>query len=150
MALGVEKFLRKRTTLAAGVVLAALLAAVGLLGTRDYLRRHGCEELRPVFRALSSKMDGQDVVFVYYGAVPAFRYYARRSDLKWVEGADHRGEPDGYYRDFDAAHVAGQKTWLVFSHIWEDEADQILQHASQGRAVTEVVSTAGASLYVVQ
>ncbi len=105
--------------LAGLLLLGPVLDAMGVL-----FRGVEREEIRPVLehvqRARSSAVgDAAGPVYVYYAAVPAFRFYAERyafGPRDWVEGVESRGAWEGYRRDLE--RLRGRtRVWVVFSHV---------------------------------
>jgi hypothetical protein len=76
------------------------------------------EELRPVVRYLADHHEQGDAVYVYYGASPAFEYYAARFGIPRSEyrlGRCERGDWRRYLDEIDA--LRGQRrVWFVISH----------------------------------
>jgi hypothetical protein len=81
--------------------------------------------MRPVLREVARRAAPADAVYVHWGALPAFRWYAPRlgfgAGAKVLEGAppvpsglDPAGSWDRYLDDLGALHG---RVWLVFSAI---------------------------------
>ena len=91
------------------------------------------EELREPLAAMQALRQPGDYVYVYYGAKPAFRYYARGAwDARTVIGGEHRGSPESYREELRQLLDGSQRParwWLVFSHfgVREDERDLVKQ-----------------------
>lgn len=83
------------------------------------------EELRPVVTYLEEHYRPGDVIYVYYGAEPAFRYYARRTalgDANVHYGVRSREDRERYLADLD--RLRGKpRVWIVFSHVYGKEAE---------------------------
>lgn len=76
------------------------------------------EEMRPVVAYLGNHEKPGDLVYVFYGAEPAFDYYAERDSfpLNNVEiGTAAGNDPQKYESDLD--RLRGRRVWVVFSHI---------------------------------
>jgi MFS family permease len=89
------------------------------------------EEIKPELRYLEKNRQPGDVIYIYYGAKPAFTYYARRYgwdvDDCCIVGARSREDWDGYEQDLE--QLRGQRrAWIVFSHIfdWKEVDDRAL------------------------
>ncbi len=77
------------------------------------------EELRSVLEYLLKNRKEQDKIYVYYGAVNAFRYYQTRfSDFHedYILGIESRNDWTGYYRDLEKLK-GNRRVWFIFSHI---------------------------------
>lgn len=105
--------------------MGVILPGASVQETRELIRRDLLPALRP-----------GDLVYVYYGAVPAFQYYAPDSrddppvlygtyheatlgDVPVVFGGRHRAAPAEYSREFLLAVQAHEpsRVWVLFSHV---------------------------------
>jgi hypothetical protein len=133
--------------LAAWLLGGALLAAP-LGDTLGELRRPSrSEELAPVLREVRNHWQPGDRAYVYYGAIPAFRYYTRNEP--WpaaavVYGHEHRGDPTGY-RD-ELASLRG-RVWLIVSHRHGDEETLIRTWLACRGPCERAVQYPGAAAY---
>ncbi len=84
------------------------------------------EELRPVVESVTTAREPEELIYVYFGAIPAFRYYYRGSDKAVLWGRNlaeggHAGE---------AQRISASKThpdvWLVFSHERAGDREALL------------------------
>ena len=82
------------------------------------------EEIRPLLETLDRELDGGDVIYVYYGAQPAFRYYRhldperfdeRRRAIRIVRGRPRDAEWGRFVNDFQQLE-GSSRVWLLFSH----------------------------------
>lgn len=113
---------------AAGVVLITLL----FLDPGAYILNHFArpnspisqpgvmfpEEIRPVVAYVRNHEKPEDLVYIFYGAEPAFDYYAERErfPLSNVEiGTAAGGDPRVY--ESDLGRLRGHRAWVVLSHI---------------------------------
>ncbi|MGQ9676376.1 MAG: glycosyltransferase family 39 protein [Chloroflexota bacterium] len=136
-----------RRVLALVVALALVLS--GVASSWQWLSSAGPENTKPVLAALSSRSKPEDVVYVYYGAIPAFRYYYRDIGCRnCVYGVYGRGEQDKYYNQLDQVLSARSRVWMVFSHEYSNEVELIVTYASRLRPVELVLAEEGAWLYV--
>lgn len=92
------------------------------------------EEMRPVVRDLWAHLRPDDVIYVYTGAEPAFRYYSfgnyrRGSTVSVLRGApfDARSVDGEAARIAAAAHSHG-RVWVVLSHVYGKD-DELLESA---------------------
>ena len=102
------------------------------------------EHIRPTLEYLRDYKKDRDLIYVYYNAGPAFRFYAPKLHLdgsNYVIGGDHVTYPAAYHDEID--ELSGNKrVWLLFSHVYEkddfNERDYILAYADQiGKKVRE-------------
>jgi hypothetical protein len=76
------------------------------------------EEIRPVMAYVRNHEQPDDLVYIFYGALPAFDYYAERDRFPRsnVEiGTAAGDDPRGYETDLD--RLRGHRVWVVLSHI---------------------------------
>jgi hypothetical protein len=83
-------------------------------------------------------------VYLYYGALPAYRYYAPRYGLvyiKAIEGVSSRGNAAAYYKQLDALRHRG-RFWFVFSHPFGKEQELMVKYCdSFAKRVRSCVTT---------
>ncbi len=112
----------------AGVVLVALLFLdPALYALHHFAKPHTeviqpgvmlPEEIRPVLSYVRTNEQPGDLVYIFYGAAPAFDYYAERDH--WLNGNVEIGtalgsDPHPYESDLD--RLRGHRVWVVISHI---------------------------------
>ncbi|MDD5674318.1 MAG: hypothetical protein PHC61_09150 [Chitinivibrionales bacterium] len=88
------------------------------------------EELRPVMEYIKKNQRKNDLIYLYYGAQPAFRYYAPRFGfvyVKAIEGVCSRSDEKAYFKQLDALQNKG-RLWFVCSHAYSGEEDALLKH----------------------
>jgi hypothetical protein len=91
------------------------------------------EDMRTIARAVGA---GQ-AVYVYYGAGPAFAYYAK-TDVSYDIGGCHRADVEGYFRELDRYH--GRPLWLVVGHAYRGEDSALTRYLGRDRAVLTTVT----------
>jgi hypothetical protein len=131
------------------VVALAFVVVVGLAAVSPiavYFRSHP-ENIRPVVTALDSAYAPGDRIYVYYGANPAFRYYYRAKSGQTIFGLESREQPGNYFRQLDQALVERGALWLVFSHCYNDECNQIVDYVARSRETEKIVGDADVALY---
>jgi hypothetical protein len=109
-------------TLAACLLYLPMSAAIENLTAPDLK-----EEIRPVMAYLEENRQADDVIYVYYGAIPAFQYYAPSYGIDskdYVIGTAGRDDPQKYVQDLDK-FGGSSRLWIVFSHVYDwDEIDE--------------------------
>lgn len=143
----------------------AYLALAGLLlfhaATVDYrhLQEHPVtEEIKPLMKELATRRRPGDRIYVYYGAVPAFEFYAPQYGIaldEFLRGESHRWQHDLYLSEIDRDLGAG-RTWFVFSHncnrcrprVKVNEQLFILNHLERRGRLLEEVGGPGTSAYL--
>jgi hypothetical protein len=113
------------------------------------------EEIKPELHYLQEHRRPGDVIYVYYGAQPAFTYYARRFgwdlDECCIIGARSRDDWDGYERDLRRLR-GHRRVWLVFAHIYNwksvDESVLFLHYLDNIGTRRDSFETHGAALYL--
>jgi hypothetical protein len=112
------------------------------------------EDIRPVMAYLSENRLSTDLIYVYYGAQPAFQFYAplygfARSD--YVVGLEARNDPSRYLAEVDKMK-GSRRAWFVFSHNcgWciMDEQNAILKHLDAIGVKRAEAASYGASTYL--
>jgi hypothetical protein len=80
------------------------------------------EEIKPVMNHIKEHEHEGDVLYVYHGAMPAFRYYAPRfylSKMNLVWGISSEDDWENYEKDIDQLR-GDRRVWLLFSHSHTD------------------------------
>jgi hypothetical protein len=126
----------------AAPLLAVLLAGIMLYApfmtsAENFIQPKYAEHIRPTMAYLQSNRKPGDVLYVYYWAIPAFRYYAPRYgfvETDFMAGNQHQNDPSGLLAEID--QLKGHpRVWILFSHVYEkgdyNEKDAILQHLNQ-------------------
>src|SRR5262249_37958450 len=114
---------------AAGIVLLLLLSFQPLKHSISILfHPFTVEEIGPVLKYVEAHQRPEDVIYVYYGAQPAFNYYCEISRFH-AAGLVFSGREDrSDWRIFeeDLMRLRGRdRAWMIFSHVWAgDGADE--------------------------
>ena len=112
------------------------------------------EEMRPLLDELKDQVKSEDMIYVYYGAAPAFRYYyqskfyrmADKRNIIW--GELHRDDPEKYIADLEKILQKNMRIWIIFSHYWENERSQIVDYLNKrGNLEMNIINT-GVSAYL--
>src|SRR5262249_25899143 len=74
------------------------------------------EDMRTVATAMARMRQQGDAVYVYYGAVPTFEYYADTIGI--TRGGCHRTEWPAYLKELSALH-GRKRVWLVVAHAFD-------------------------------
>ena len=88
------------------------------------------EELRTVLAKIKKFKQEGDIMYIYYGAWPAFRYYAPRfgfQEKDYILGIPSRQAPLKYRQDLNNLPRNG-RLWFVFSHPFGSEKRIFLEH----------------------
>jgi hypothetical protein len=140
---GIERFsmlfhkIDPRVSFGVWAVLAVLVSITPLTnGFRIVRNPVYVEHIKPLLTYLTDHAAEGDIVYIYYGAQPAFDYYS--SYFPNLKGLNvYRGlgwneqEPQKYLEDID--HLKGNpRVWFLFSHncFWcqEDEQKYMISH----------------------
>lgn len=99
------------------VLLVALSwpAAQRSFGDPGYLR----QEMRPLVDNLRANLEPGDLVYVYYAAEPAFRFYTRNEPIDHLVGGPVADLDKDLRRE--AARLAPGRVWTVFAHTFREE-----------------------------
>jgi hypothetical protein len=145
----------------AGTLVRGALAVAGLALALPMLA-HGLaapaagivyEETAPLIAALDAERRPNDRVYVYDGAVPAFRFHHPAIDAAITLGGSHRNDPAAYAAELRPLLVPGERLWLLFAHVFtppggRPERDTILADVGLYARQLDVRETAGASLHL--
>ena len=97
---------------------AGIFAAGVAVVTAMHLPVYRHEETRPVLAELAARRQPGDVLYVFYGAERAVRFYGPRVGIAVSDatlGGCHRGEPREYLRELDRFR-GRPRVWVVFAH----------------------------------
>ena len=145
----IQQRLSARPILGTGIVL--MLSVYLLYGPFTtslgyFLQPKYYEHIRPAMAYLQEKVKAGDVLYVSYGAVPAFRFYAPGYELDKMRY--EAGERDDYQNPQLILQrldkFKGQRrVWVLMSHVYEqdgfNERDFILAHLDQiGTKIREI------------
>ncbi len=145
----------RRTYLPVAVLLTTILLTqpVSLALYRLIVPR-APEELRTVLNYVQQRRKENDIVYVYYGAFNAFRYYMGRFpdiDNNYICGIESRNNWNAYYRDIDRLK-GNNRVWFLFSHIARhlgaDEEQLFVSYLNHVGVLIDSFRTDGASAYL--
>jgi len=120
------------------------------------------EHIKPILSYVKKHKRDTDFVYVYYGAEPAFSYYAQSYHFEqkdYYVGIKAREEPNKYFEDLHKL-IVYSRVWFVFSHICEPssagafppcvvrEEPYLLQQLDSLGKKTDQFQCAGASAYL--
>jgi len=95
------------------------------------------EHIKPFMEYLRDHRKADDLIYVYYNAGPAFRFYAPKYGLdsnEYMIGADRSVNPQAPFDEIDTL-VGHKRVWIIFSHVYErsgfNEKDFILERLDQ-------------------
>jgi len=107
------------------------------------------EDIQQVLLSLQSKIQPGDDVYIYPGAVYAVDFYVKQRDPRFIYGYYHQKAQEKHVPEIMAGLDPGAKRlWLVFSHIYRNEDQRILQDLSKEWKVEPVLSVTGSALYL--
>ncbi|MCS7018627.1 MAG: hypothetical protein RMJ87_00805 [Cytophagales bacterium] len=124
------------------------------LGVLYIFRPMEREEVKPILQHYQAYAKHSDVLYVYYGAVPAVKYYymTQFSNLpgKIVFGNSARQKiVQNFSTELEQIKtIKPQRIWLLFSHVFEKEDVQSLELVRAFWKEKQKISTTGASLYL--
>jgi hypothetical protein len=112
------------------------------------------EDIKPALAYLQQHKHDTDFVYVYYGADPAFEYYAPAFDIKqgdYAVSITARDQPEEYVADIERLSKY-RRVWFVFSHPCPscrlDERKFFLEHLSEQARKIQQLDAPGASVYL--
>lgn len=81
------------------------------------------EEIKPAMKYISENFKKDDTIYIYYGAVPAFRFYSEKFNIdknKCIEGSS-AGSDDWNIFLKEIEKLRGKKrVWVLFSHLFKN------------------------------
>lgn len=115
------------------------------------------EEIKPVMSHIKERQHAEDVLYVYHGAVPAFRYYATGYGLDIMPRVQATSWENTSWNEYeqDIERLRGhRRVWLLFSHsrtlAGEDEEKVFLYLLDRRGARLDSFKSAGAAAYLYQ
>jgi dolichyl-phosphate-mannose-protein mannosyltransferase len=125
-----------------------------LRGIWHFAKPKGVEEIKLSLEYVEKHRSGGDILYCYYGAVPALEYYTRRGligPIDEVIGVDSHQQWASYEEDLNK--LRGQKrVWILFSHVWQtggvDEEVLFLNYLDLFGTRLDSHKVAGASAYL--
>ena len=106
----------------------ALLASTAANALENFREPRMQENMHPAIRVLRARHQADDIVYVYYAAMPAFRYYA---PFYGFDESQFRAGKISYYRLLapTLADIGtlrdNARVWVLFSHVYaEDGVDE--------------------------
>lgn len=135
--------------------LALLLLAHPIVSAINGLQKPNMREhIRPVLEYVSQNKRSTDIIYVYYGAKFAFKYYAvfyGFTDSDYRVGVRARKEPGRYLKDIDTLKGSA-RVWFIFAHNYNwskiDEKMHYLNYLNRiGKKVDEFIAP-GAAVYL--
>jgi len=103
---------------------------------------------------LQKKVKPGDKIYVYYGAVKAFKYYHKTKYYRMIDkgniiwGDSHRDDINKYAVDLEKILKRNMRIWIVFSHWWENERIYIIDYLNNKGDLKMEISSIGALAYL--
>lgn len=133
---------------------AALLFSPLALAYENFTAPKMREHIRPTMQYLREHHRDGDLVYLYYWAEHAVRFYAPKYGFSmddFIIGADHHADPELYRAELDALRGHG-RVWVLFSHVYEDgdfnERDYILNYLDSIGELSREYRVPGTSVYL--
>jgi hypothetical protein len=131
----------------AGLALVAIRSAMAMVEIPFYR-----EELRPLVSYLAEHRRADDTIYVYYGASPAFQYYAARDGIPasaYRLGSCERDDWRAYLSEMNELRER-PRVWFVMSHGFRkagiQEDSLFFRYFATLGSTTDSVSAVGAEL----
>ena len=112
------------------------------------------EHLRPTLETLRDFRKDGDLVYVYYWAGHAVRFYAPKYGFAmsdFILGADHHDQPELYRAELDALR-GHARVWFLFSHVYENggfnEREFILDYLDSIGDLSRAYNAHGTSVFL--
>lgn len=98
------------------------------------------ESLRPAITYLNEQAQPNDVVYVYYGAGPAYQVYQQNSPLETIYGTWFRNLPmPEKVAEIHESIEGSPRFWMPMSHIHQQEDEALIQALADGTPSYQVM-----------
>lgn len=115
-----KKILGLRLSLSLGLTIIILLSYSSLSSDIFHLvSGRGEEEVKPILQYFLAHKKNEDVLYVYYAAIPALQFYEAKYGLTgshYITGVSSRDKLSGYIIDLNKLKQY-KRVWLMFSHV---------------------------------
>lgn len=129
--------------------IACVVLISGILQIRSVKPYAEVEDIHHVLLSLQSQLQPADNVYIYPGAVPATDFYVKVRDPRFIYGDFHQQAPAKYVSEMMAGLQPGTtRLWLVFSHVYREEDQFILNELAKDWKIEPVRSAVKSSLYL--
>jgi uncharacterized membrane protein len=113
------------------------------------------EHIRPAMAYLQEMWQNEDVMYISYGAVPAFKFYAPMYELSNAayisNNLEDYNDPDKILQQLETLK-GHQRVWILISHVYEkdgfNEKDFILDYLKKNGDKTREFRAPGSSVYL--
>lgn len=128
--------------------IACVVIVSGVFQARSMKPYAELQDMQKVLSELWNHLEPGDGVYVYSGAVPAVDFYVRERDPRFTYGNFYRRAPQQYVQELLACLPQGtSRTWILFSHVYQDEDQRILHDLSGDWQVEPTLLARGSALY---
>jgi len=138
--------------------LILLIVFIGIPPVSNFLKMAAhplrLEEIKPLLGVLQNQVRANDKIYVYYGAVEAFRYYYNSRYYRMIDkkniiwGASHRNDLNQYVVDLGKILRNEMRIWIVFSHYRENERIVIFNYLNNNGNLKANISNKGTLAYL--
>jgi hypothetical protein len=124
-------------------IVLAILGGAPLYAIATALPPSRTQHIRPILREISRRHEPTDRIYVYYGARPAFDYYARGLGIRLETARFGRcqfADPREYLREVDAFR-GSRRMWLVATHMLRNgEVEMMTRYLDRiGRRLDSII-----------
>jgi len=131
------------------VAIACVVVVSGVFQVRSMKPYAELQDIQKVLSELWNHLEPGDGVYVYAGAVPAVDFYVKERDQRFIYGNFYRRVPQAYVQELLACLPQGtNRTWILFSHVYQDEDQRILRDLSGDWQVEPTLLAKGSALYL--
>ena len=138
------------------IILVSLVFLHPLISISQYLVGDSRlkQEIKPVISYVNTHQQDEDILYLYYGAQDAFRYYQEKygyHDNDYIVGVNSRDNWNNYTDDLDKLR-GHRRVWILFSHIFKskdvDEEKFFLYYLDRIGTKLDTFKAQGASVYL--
>ena len=132
-------------------IILILLSIGGLISSAQYLKSKGREYIKPALSVIRESLSERDLIYVYWGAMPAFKFYWPGSTERVICSVFGYKEQEYFVQLDDVVHLLRLKDkarlWVLFSHSVLGMREPIIEYLSMLGKVRLVVEDKGVWLY---
>ena len=144
----------RATSATTGIAFLCLMFSLSLINTTNSLiRPQSTEEIKPVINYIKKHEQSGDVLYLYYGSIHQYKYYAKKFNLSnsYIEGVRSRQNWTNYVSDINKLR-GNKRVWILFSHVYTlegiDEEKFFLYNLNNIGTELENFKSTGASVYL--
>lgn len=140
----------KRANILVSIIIIYSITGVYLSKAKDYFATPNMREhIRPTLSYIKQKMKKDDTLYVYYGSLRPFRFYAPMMDFTTSSIIMGR-YPNSLDENFklEISRLNG-RVWILFSHLWPPDGIEYIDNQIIRKDFIDYYETTGSKVYLV-